>query len=102
MSVASVARMLATHGARQRKNFVAPGCSHEGASPSRSLENIAMKRIPALLLAAGAAFTAPAFAQTAYSYPASERVVTQVYDPATGVTIERTTVYYPEGVVSYD
>ena len=53
---------------------------------------------PALLLAAGVALAAPAFAQTVtYSAP-YERVTTYTYDPVSRTYVERQTIVYDEPV----
>ncbi len=55
-----------------------------------------MTRLPALVLAAGAAFAAPAFAETVYytTTTAPERVTEYYWDASTGQYVSRSTVTY--------
>ena len=61
-----------------------------------------MTKIPAIVLAAGAAFAAPAFAETVYyttTATAPERVTEYYWDASTGQYVSRSTVNYGEPVI---
>jgi hypothetical protein len=58
-----------------------------------------MKKLPAIVLAAGTAFAAPAFAETVYyttTTTAPERVTEYYWDASTGQYVSRSTVNYDQ------